>query len=111
MHCKICGKSGCTLISTTKSLVVYPLEEDIHGNFHYHDKNYVNEIWKCEENHEFICIGISRCWCGWNSRSPDKIYHEKKPIDPEKIPKFFKFGNEKKIVNTDWIYNIKNTEI
>lgn len=81
MHCKICGKHSCELLNEAHSLVAYGLEEDDQGNFHYHDRNYVIQEWKCSNGHEFQSAGFNHCWCGWNSQNPDIIYHKNKPFD------------------------------
>jgi hypothetical protein len=103
MHCKTCGDWTCELLEDVHSLVAYGTEEDTDGNFHYHDRNYRRQTWKCSKGHEFQCAGFNQCWCGWNSRNPDLIYHENKPIDPNKVPKGFKFAQSTRVLNNNHI--------
>lgn len=106
MHCKECGNWNCTKLEDVHSLVAYGIEEDIKGHFHYHDRNYRYQKWKCENGHEFKCYASNKCWCGWDSHHPDKLYHVNKPIDPDKIPKGRKFGNNLVILNPEWMVNL-----
>lgn len=105
MHCKICGDWTCEKISSRKTLVCFNTEKDTNGFYHYHDQNEQWDTWKCSKGHEFECSGYYQCWCGWNRRFPDNIYHKTVPHDPINGYKFFRMGPV--ILNEKWIGNLK----
>ena len=97
MHCKICGDWTCELLEDVHSLVAYANEEDMDGNFHYHDRNERWQEWKCSKGHTFKCAAYNQFWCGWTSQYPElsntRQFKERKPI------KGVKFGQKIEILN------------
>lgn len=88
MHCKTCGDCACEKINDVHHLVAYSTEEDVDGNFHYHDRNDRWQKWMCSRGHVFRCAAYNHCWCGWTSQYPTTINVEFKPRPKEKRLKF-----------------------
>lgn len=87
-------------------LVAYSTEEDLDGNFHYHDRNGRWQEWKCSKGHVFQCRAYNHCWCGWTSQYPDTADVEFKPKKP---CKGVKFAQKVVILNQKFMENLKNT--
>lgn len=100
MHCKICGDYSCEKTDDIHSLVAYGTEEDENGFFHYHNKNYRWQEWKCRQGHIFRTTAFNACWCGWSSQYPDVCSVKFKP--PDKI-KGWKFSSHSATLNKEWI--------
>lgn len=76
------------------------MEEDVDGNFHYHDRNGRWQEWKCSKGHVFKCVAYNHCWCGWSSQYPGLCDVQFKP---RKEVKGFKFAQKIAILNNKHI--------
>jgi hypothetical protein len=70
--CAICGEF-CRLKKDVKSIENIKIEQDNHGNYHFHDTNVQKEMWICSKDHHYLYDCHNTCWCGWSSEHPNQI--------------------------------------